>query len=62
MKLTKTQYKKLEKLIVTAMKTAKISNYKFMYAMLYIIKNGCKRRTLLKKYEKRHVVYAKFNK
>ena len=41
MKLTKIQYKKLKVLMPVAMKSTKISNYKFMYAMLYIIENGC---------------------
>ncbi len=40
MKFTKTQYKKLEKLIPIAGKPAKISNYEFMCAILYIIKNS----------------------
>ena len=50
MKLTKIQYKKLEKLMPIARKPAKVSNYKFMCAMLYIIENGCKWRALPKKY------------
>ena len=50
MELTKIQYKKLKKLMPTARKPAKISNYKFMCAMFYIIENGCKWRALLKKY------------
>ena len=59
MKLIKTQYKKLEKLIPIA-KKAKISHYKCMCAMLYITKNGCKWRNLPKKHEKLHTVYVKF--
>ena len=42
MKLTKIQYKKLEELMSIARKPAKVSNYQFMCAMLYIIENGCK--------------------
>ncbi len=38
MKLTKTQYKKLEGLMSIARKPTKTSNYKFMCAMLYIKK------------------------
>ena len=38
MKFTKSQYKKLEGLMPIARKLAKISNYKFMCAMLYIKK------------------------
>ena len=42
-------------------KPAKVLNYKFMCAMLYIIENGCKWIPLPKKYEKWHTVYMKFN-
>ena len=61
MKLTKIQYKKLEELMPIARKPAKVSNYQFMCAMLYIIENGCKWRALPKKYGKWHTVYVKFN-
>ena len=62
MKLTKIKYKKLEKLMLIAIKPAKISNYKFMCTMLYIIESSCKWRPLLKKCIKLHIVYVKFNK
>ena len=42
MKLTKIQYKKLEESMPIAKKPVKISNYKFMCAMFYIIENVCK--------------------
>ena len=42
----KMQHKKLEKLVPIARKPAKVSNYKFMCAKLYIIENCCKWRTL----------------
>ena len=61
MKLTKIQYKKLEELMPIARKPAKVSNYKFMCAMLYIVENGCKWRALPKKYGKWHTIYVKFN-
>ena len=61
MKLTKTQYKKLKELMPIARKQAKIQNYKFMCAMLYIIENSFKWRALPKKDGKWHTVYAKFN-
>ena len=44
-----------------ARKPAKVSNYKFMCTILYIIENGCKWRALPKKYGKWHTVYVKFN-
>ncbi|MBQ9491465.1 MAG: IS5 family transposase [Firmicutes bacterium] len=55
MKLTKTQYKPI------ARKPAKISNYEFMCAMLYIVENGCKWRALSKKYGNWHTIYMKFS-
>ena len=61
MKLTKIQYKKLEELMSIVRKPAKISNYKSMYTMLYIIENGCKQRSLPKKYGKWHTIYVKFD-
>ena len=44
-----------------ARKPAKISNYKFMCAMLYIIENGCKWRALPKKYGNWHTIYMRFS-
>ena len=52
MKLTKIQYKKLEKLMPIARKAARILDYKFTCAMFYIIENGYKWMALPKKYEK----------
>ena len=46
MKLTKIQYKKLDELISMVGNLAKVSNYKFIYAMLYAM------RVLPKKYGK----------
>ena len=51
MKLTKIKYKQLEESMAMAGKSAKISNYKFICAMLYIIENDCKWRTLPKNME-----------
>ena len=61
MKPIKIQYKKLEKLMPIARKPAKVSNCRFMCAMLCVIENGCKWRALPKKYGKWHTVYMKFN-
>ena len=61
MKFTKSQYKKLEGLMPIARKPAKISNYEFMCAMLYIVENGCKWRALPKKYGNWHTIYMKFS-
>ena len=51
MKLTKIQYKKLEKLILIARKPAKVSNYKFIYTTLHMIENSCQWRALPKNME-----------
>ena len=61
MKVTKYRYKRLEKSMPISMKPVKISNYKFMYAMFYVMENSCKWRVLPKKYGKWHVVYIKFS-
>ena len=61
MELTKIQSKKIGELRPIARKPAKVSNYKFMYAMFHIIENGCKWRALPKKYGEWHTVYVKFN-
>ena len=61
MKLTKAQYKKLEGLMPIARKPAKISKYKFMCAMLFIIENGCKWMAPPKKYGNWHTIYIRFS-
>ena len=40
---------------------AKVSNYKFICTILYIIENGCKWRALPKEYGKWYTIYVKFN-
>ena len=61
MRFKKIQYKKLEGLMPIVGKPAKISNYEFMCAMLYIMENACKWGALPKKYGKWHTVYMKFS-
>ena len=61
MRLTKIQYKKLSELMPITRKMAKISNYKFMREMLYIIENIFKWSLLPKRYGKWRIVYMKFN-
>ena len=60
MKWTKTRYKKLKVLIEISKKPTKISNYKFISAILYIIENGYKLILLPKKYVKWHIICVKF--
>ena len=61
MELTKVQYKKLDEWMPMAIKSAKVSNYKFMRTILYIKGNGCKWMVLQKGYGKWQTVYIKFN-
>ena len=42
-------------------KPAKISNHKFLNALLYLIENGCKWRALPKTFGNWHTIYVKFN-
>ena len=44
-----------------ARKPARILNYKFMCAMLYIVENGCKWMALPKKYGNWHTIYMRFS-
>ena len=60
MKLTKTQYKKLKELTLIASNPSKVSNYRFMCTILYIVENGCKWMIFPKRYEW-HTIYIKFN-
>ena len=60
MKLIKTQHKKSNELMPIAKKPAKISSYKFMCAILYIIEDSCKWMELQKEYEMWHIIYIKF--
>ena len=50
MKLIKTQHKKSNKSMPIAKKTAKISSYKFMCAIFYIIEDSCKWMALSKEF------------
>ncbi len=61
MGFTKRQHKRLEGLMPIARKPAKISNYKFMYAIFYIIENGYKWRALAKRYGNWHTIYMRFS-
>jgi transposase len=40
---------------------AKIANYDFLCAILYLIENGCKWRALPKEYGNWHTIYVKLN-
>ena len=61
MELTKKQFAKIEHLMPKPRKKPTISNYDFMWALLYIIENGCKWRALPKEYGNWHTIYVRFN-
>ena len=61
MKLTKKQFAKIERLMPITRKPAEISSYQFLCALLCMIENGCKWRTLPKRYGKWHTIYMRFN-
>lgn len=61
MKMTKKQFAKIERFMSIAQKKPSISNYQFMCALLYIIENGCKWRSLPKKYGNWHTIYMRFS-
>ena len=61
MKITKKQFEKIEHLMPEQRKKSTISNYDFVYAMLYIIENGCKWRALPKEFGDWHTIYVRFN-
>ena len=45
----------------TPRRKPEISIYDFLYALLFIIENGCKWRALPNEYGNRHTIYVKFN-
>jgi len=55
------QFARIEHLMPMPRKKPTISNYDFLCALLYVIENGCKWRTLPKEYGNWHTVYVKFN-
>ena len=61
MKITYEQFEKIEHLMPLQRRKAKVSNYCFICAILYIIENGCKWRALPKEYGNWHTIYMKLN-
>lgn len=60
MKISKKQFKKIEKYFPIQRGNVKISNYNFINAILYVAENGCKWRALPRKYGKWNSVYKRF--
>ena len=61
MTLTIEQFNRIEYLLPVQRRKAKVNNYGFLCAVLYIIENGCKWRALPKDYGNWHTIYVKLN-
>jgi transposase len=61
MKLTIEQYEQIKEWFPKQRKPAKISNLEVLNAVLYIVENGCKWRSLPKEYGDWHVIYVRVN-
>jgi transposase len=61
MKLQKEQYEKIRECFPKQRKPAKISNLDVLNAVLYLVENGCKWRSLPKEYGDWHVIYVRVN-
>ena len=61
MKLQKEQYEQIAECFPKQRKPAKISNLDVLNAVLYIVENGCKWRSLPKEYGDWHVIYVRIN-
>ena len=58
MELRKEQYEKIAECFPKQWKPAKISNLDVLNAVLYVVENGCKWRSLPKEYRDWHVIYG----
>ena len=58
MKLRKEQYEQIEDCFLKQQKPAKFSNLNMLNAVLYIMENGCKWRSLPEEYGDWHVIYV----
>ena len=61
MKIKKEQYEQIKECFPKQRKPAKISNLDVLNAVLYVVKNGCKWRSLPKEYGDWHVIYVRIN-
>ena len=59
--MTKEQYEKIAECFPKHRKPAKISNLDILNALLYLIENGCKWRSLPKEFGDWHVIYVRVN-
>ena len=61
MELRKEQYEQIKECFPKHRKPAKISNLDVLNAVLYVVENGCKWRSLPKEYGDWHVIYVRIN-
>ena len=61
MKLQKEQYEQIAECFPKQRRPAKISNLDVLNAVLYVVENGCKWRSLPKEYGDWHVIYVRIN-
>jgi transposase len=59
MKLTPEQFEQIAHLLPVQRGNVKISNYVLLNALLYILENGCKWRSLPEHYGKWHTIYTR---
>ena len=59
MKLTETQYREIEAVFPKHRKRAEVSNLDALNAVLYVLENGCKWRSLPKEYGKWNTIYVR---
>ena len=61
MKISKKEFEKIKNLMPIERKPEKISNQQFLNALLYMVENGCKWKTLQKKFGNWRTIYMRFN-
>ena len=61
MEIKKEQYEQIKESFPKQRKPAKISNLDVLNAVLYVVENGCKWRSLPKEYGDWHVIYVRIN-
>ena len=61
MEMKKEQYEQIKECFPKQRKPAKISNLDVLNAVLYVVENGCKWRSLPKEYGDWHVIYVRVN-
>ena len=61
MEIRKEQYEQIKEYFPKQRKPAKISNLDVLNAVLYVVENGCKWRSLPKEYGNWHVIYVRVN-